>query len=260
MEPTHLKDYLSLLKCSTPDLVLISKEGENILTRKLLICFFSPTVADLMRDCYECNGNRSIQDAISLPFGKDALRVFVDLVENSDESKDAMVDNEVARFLGVSAKKIPDYEHREVKTILDKNPVYVKGIKKVKKEDISYNFQLDDIKEHLPDISAHSVIDKSHSEGNQDLVDNVPKVKKYKKRSKSRRISNFMCNICETGFLKENILRKHLLLKHNMSVVCTICQVEFIFYGIWIKQSGAMVFIFNLDKVSLKKLFPTMNI
>ena len=33
-----------------------------------------------------------------------------------------------------------------------------------------------------------------------------------------------------------------------------------IFYGIWIKQSGAMVFIVNLDKVSLKKLFPTMNI
>ena len=30
-----------------------------------------------------------------------------------------------------------------------------------------------------------------------------------------------------------------------------------LFYGIWIKQSGAMVFIFNLDKVLLKKLFPT---
>ena len=30
--------------------------------------------------------------------------------------------------------------------------------------------------------------------------------------------------------------------------------------GIWIKQSGAMVFIFNVDKVSLKKPFPTMNI
>ena len=33
-----------------------------------------------------------------------------------------------------------------------------------------------------------------------------------------------------------------------------------IFYGIWIKQSGAMVCIVNLDKVLLKKLFPTMNI
>ena len=32
-----------------------------------------------------------------------------------------------------------------------------------------------------------------------------------------------------------------------------------IFYGIWITKSGAMVFILNLDKVSLKKLFPTMN-
>ena len=33
-----------------------------------------------------------------------------------------------------------------------------------------------------------------------------------------------------------------------------------IFYGIWIKQSVAMAFRFNLDKLSLKKLFPTMNI
>ena len=33
-----------------------------------------------------------------------------------------------------------------------------------------------------------------------------------------------------------------------------------IFNGIWIKQSGAMVFMFSFDKVSLKKLFPTMNI
>ena len=33
-----------------------------------------------------------------------------------------------------------------------------------------------------------------------------------------------------------------------------------IFYGIWIKQSVGMVFIVNLDKVLLKKFFPTMNI
>ena len=33
-----------------------------------------------------------------------------------------------------------------------------------------------------------------------------------------------------------------------------------IFYGIWIIQSGPMVFIFNLDNISLKQLFPTMNI
>ena len=33
-----------------------------------------------------------------------------------------------------------------------------------------------------------------------------------------------------------------------------------IFYGIWIMQSGAMGFILNLDKLLIKKLFPTMNI
>ena len=33
-----------------------------------------------------------------------------------------------------------------------------------------------------------------------------------------------------------------------------------IFYGILITQSGAMVFVLNLDKILLKQLFPTMNI
>ena len=33
-----------------------------------------------------------------------------------------------------------------------------------------------------------------------------------------------------------------------------------IFYGIWIGQGGAMVFILDLNKILLKKLFPTMNI
>ena len=33
-----------------------------------------------------------------------------------------------------------------------------------------------------------------------------------------------------------------------------------IFYGISIAKSGAMVLILNIDKVLLKKLFPTMNV
>ena len=57
-----------------------------------------------------------------------------------------------------------------------------------------------------------------------------------------------------------------LKIKINEKSKCVLkCVMDFytdggIFYGIWIAQSGAMVFIFNLDKVSLKKLFPTMNI
>ena len=37
-------------------------------------------------------------------------------------------------------------------------------------------------------------------------------------------------------------------------------HTDSIFNGIWIKQSVGMVSIFNLDKLSLKKLFLTMNI
>ena len=47
-----------------------------------------------------------------------------------------------------------------------------------------------------------------------------------------------------------NFCKTFLTFKHLLSI----------FYEMWMKQSGAMVFIFNLDKVLLKKLFPTMNI
>ena len=44
---------------------------------------------------------------------------------------------------------------------------------------------------------------------------------------------------------------------HNTGTVRITASI---FYGILIKQSGAMDFILNGDKVLLKKLFPTMNI
>ena len=71
---------------------------------------------------------------------------------------------------------------------------------------------------------------------------------------------------------------KHIFLyladreKHTWACLPSSCQAKSqqycrpegptasIFYGIWIKQSVALVFVVNLDKVLLKKLFPTMNI
>ena len=54
---------------------------------------------------------------------------------------------------------------------------------------------------------------------------------------------------------------KYILIFCNLQQYCRPngCTAS-IFYGIWIKQSGAMVCIANLDKVSPKKLFSTMNI
>ena len=46
----------------------------------------------------------------------------------------------------------------------------------------------------------------------------------------------------------------------EMCVQQAIRPQDSIFYGIWIKQSSAMIFTFNLDKVLLKTLFPTVNI
>ena len=51
----------------------------------------------------------------------------------------------------------------------------------------------------------------------------------------------------------------HVMQKFSNILDLTVLRLAF-FYGIWIKQSSAMIVIFNLDKVVLKKLFPTMNI
>ena len=53
----------------------------------------------------------------------------------------------------------------------------------------------------------------------------------------------------------------YLVLWLRRTYLVTAIRLAFLMrYGIWIKQSVGMVFIFNLDKLSLKKLFPTMNI
>ena len=72
-------------------------------------------------------------------------------------------------------------------------------------------------------------------------------------------------HICSSFNFKFLIGHLGHLVRVPENIFCLISNnivgpTDSIFYGIWIKQIGAMVFIFNLDKVSLKKLFPTMNI
>ena len=80
-------------------------------------------------------------------------------------------------------------------------------------------------------------------------------------------ISTWKLNFLEIP-LKLNLKYKMFFIKviilnsMNLESAAKQCcgHTAIILYGIWIKQSGAMVFIFNLDKVSPKKLIPTMNI
>ena len=58
------------------------------------------------------------------------------------------------------------------------------------------------------------------------------------------------CKICRKNFNTVDSLMVHIGVRHGMVSSIAISMTK----------SGAMVFILNLDKVSLKKLFPTMNI
>ena len=73
-------------------------------------------------------------------------------------------------------------------------------------------------------------------------------------------LSSFCC--CNTG-LGCTVFLDNLLCVVRVyidSIIVANTATASIFYGIWIIESGATVFTLNLDKISLKKLFPTMNI
>ena len=98
------------------------------------------------------------------------------------------------------------------------------------------------------------------------LILNTPETSNNEK-SETVNSSPFAKNALKKNFTLINITDLYFPINNDicntghLSMVVTVhSATQTIFYGIWMKQSVAMVFIFNLDKVSLKKLFPTMNI
>ena len=75
----------------------------------------------------------------------------------------------------------------------------------------------------------------------------------------------FILDVCKVlSIIKLPLKNKHKISKLLSLLPSKLRKEKFgptasIFYGIWITQSGSVVFIFNLDKVLLKKLCPTMN-
>ena len=100
---THLTNHLSIIKSGEADLLLISRKGEHILTWKLLLSLFSPIVADLVREC------SSGQAAISLPFDKEQIQAFVDMLENREATAVVFNENEVSLLLRISGANLYNF-------------------------------------------------------------------------------------------------------------------------------------------------------
>ena len=132
------------------------------------------------------------------------IQVFVDMLENEEASGVALKDSKVPLLLEISDAYLYNF------------PVH--GQTKLEQETTSYNFPAaityNDIKEQFHEIEEYPIIETI----------SAPHAKK---KAKSRRISNFNFEFCEDIFIRENILHKHLLVKHNVAVVCSVCQERF---------------------------------
>ena len=205
MEPVHYKDYVSLVKSGAPDLVLISKDGEKFFTWQLLLSFYSSSVATLLRA-----QESGLQDFISLPFSKEELRTFLDNFHNHVKQ---IEENMIANFLGISLN----------------NQIFEDKYKMVETKEKSYKIQ--ELKEEklphdiLPTYNIKEPLEEIEENHKPVKLSKVPR--KCKKKPKRKKASLFDCNLCENGFLKENLLKKHKLSKHNVPAICSICDVRF---------------------------------
>ena len=201
MTHDHAQNYLSLLQSIKADLTLISKEGVAVRTWKLILCFHSPSLAMLLAQTNE--GGQDGQAAISVPFGREVLKEFVDRLEKGDE----LEENEATLFFGI--------QFSEGSTLL-KEESGEKEFLEIRDTSIVEDDQPHSIvAENLPTIESNNEILKIKT--------------KYKKKAKNRKLNNYNCHLCNhmNGFIRESLLHKHILVKHRQPVVCSLCQVSF---------------------------------
>merc|ERR1719186_2375492 len=98
MDQNHLSSMICIIRNSPPDLIIISDDGAEIMTWKLLIGLFSRTVSELLQN----DDHKNDLLAISLPVERKSIETMIDILENSEEYEQVK-DNEAAVLLGITA-------------------------------------------------------------------------------------------------------------------------------------------------------------
>merc|ERR1712183_492911 len=96
----HLSSLISIIRNTPPDLIIISKDGAEIMTWKLLLGLFSRTVSELLQN----DDHKNDLAAISLPVERKIIETMMDILENSKEYE--VKDNEAAVLLGITVANV----------------------------------------------------------------------------------------------------------------------------------------------------------
>ena len=97
IDQKHLHDLISVIKIGPPDLILLSDDGSEIKTWRLLLSLFSRAL--LQDDFHNYN-----QVVIYIPVKGEAIETMLDMLENSDKHEN-LRDNEAFNILGIKVQK-----------------------------------------------------------------------------------------------------------------------------------------------------------
>ena len=126
----HLSNLISIIKNAPPDLVLISENGSEIRTWKLLVSLFSKSVAELLQ-------NSDHATALSCPVKKNDIDTLLNVLENHNHDDD-IIGNEAFGILGIEQLDITnDIQFQSVSkidpnhintSVVDEKPTFVEEI------------------------------------------------------------------------------------------------------------------------------------
>jgi len=213
LDQNHLASLISIIRNSPPDLIIISEDGAEIMTWKLLFGFFSKTVSELLQN----DDHKNNLVAISLPVEKEVVKTLFNMLESNNDHE-LIKANEAARILGIAVPKFK--------------------IKKVAKTFPSELHEEHDDKHSVDEnIETLIAVEDCSTKTDDEMAELIPK--KVRKKKKERVVSNnYQCDVCshKHGFASQHLLQKHLLKKHNLQITCPLCNGTFDQYEMFAKH------------------------
>jgi len=193
---------------SQPDLYMISEEGHKIYTQRLLVCFYSSTLADIMTNCPQND-----MPGISVPASSNSivnlLKVLATGIAISNCKEDLNTVSKTAESMGI------DIENWQIG---------VKNKAKIKSSPILSKDQL----------KKMNVMVKSKSNGPSELCKKEESIKKHicldcgkafgrkdhlKAHAETHSASMYPCETCGSVFKRKQGLRLHLSKAHGLDLV-----------------------------------------
>ena len=223
-----LLESLNLCSNEEPDILIVTKDGNKIYTQRLLLCLYSPMMADVLTGILP-----SVQSAVSLPVSAKALfnllKVLTTGVVVSEITQDLTDVGEAAKIVGVDFENFQIGVKRKKPVIYEEEEETINDSERVS-ADITDNS--DTIKESCNALASEEqtntkeikVKDKTKAEKRQVKTEpTCPECGKvFTSNEKLTRhslvhtgLKPFECIRCEKAFSRKDKLYEHVKNKHS---------------------------------------------